>query len=112
MLALFSLAQKYPKLLGLADMAKLKTNQLNKEHLARVADAFDSTVPLTDAAQDALIALLKGRDINDVANLVTSPEAVQDVVTFFRSGLTGLQELHNPAPVEFSDGADLLMISR
>lgn len=108
MLALFSLAQQYPKLLGLADMAKLKTNQLTKEHLARIAAAFDSTVPLTEAAQDALIALLKGKDINDVADLVTSPEAVQDVVTFFRSGLSGLHALHNPESSEFAEDAEQL----
>lgn len=102
-LAIVSLLAKYPKLAGLSDMLQLKSNQLDRSHLIRIADAFGATVPLNEGTQNAFVALLKGKDINDVADMIQSPESVQDVVAFFTGGFSRLNKLHATEVVEAGD---------
>lgn len=87
---LLSLLAKYPKLAALGDIAKLRSNQIGVTHLERIADAFNTKLPVTPEITEAFIALLKGRNINEVADLIQSPESLADLVTFFREGYQGL----------------------
>lgn len=86
------LLAKYPKLVGLADMATLKANQLTTDHLVRVADAFGAQIPITQEISEAIIALFKGHDINVVADMIQSPEALNDLIVFFTGGFRSLVE--------------------
>lgn len=103
------LAAKYPKLMSLSDMASLRANQITRSHLDRVANAFDVTIPVSDELVEAFIHLLKGRDINTVADLIVSPEAIGELVTFLHGGYRALVSTNGEAAM-FSDDAALLFI--
>lgn len=85
-----AILSKYPKLAGLSDMLRLKANQLTIDHLIRISDAFNTKLPITEETSKALLALFKGHDINDVADMIQSPEALTDIVVFFTHGIKGL----------------------
>lgn len=92
-LAAIGLLQKYPGLVNLQDMLSLKSNQLNITHLQRIAQALKVEIPFHDEILEALLGLLKGRDINEVADLIQSPESVGDLVVFFQGGYRGLVDM-------------------
>ena len=86
------LAAKYPRLLDLSDLLHLRVNQITKEHLIRVADAVGVAIPFNDEIVEAFIALLRGKNINDVADLLQSPESVGALITFLQGGYKSLVE--------------------
>lgn len=86
------LAAKYPRLLGLSDLLHLRVNQITKDHLVRVADAVGVAIPFNDEIVNAFIALLRGKNINDVADLLQSPESVGALITFLQGGYRSLVE--------------------
>lgn len=89
---LLGLLAKYPKLATLGDIANLRSNQISVAHLERIADAFNVQIPVTPEVTEAFVALLKGHNVNDVADLIQSPESMTDLITFFRGGFRGLVE--------------------
>jgi len=102
MIALGQLLAKYPKLLGLTDMKDLRANQLRSQDVQRIADAFNVTVPFTDELVGAFLELLKGREINSVADMIQDQQSVVDVVTFLTSGYRGLVEIKAAQAAETS----------
>lgn len=109
--AAMQLLAKYPKLAGLSDMLSLRANQLTRSHFDRIADALNVTVPFSDEIQDAIIHLLRGKDIHYVADLIKSPEGVVEIVTFATSGVRGLKQAKSSADSEFAEDAVSLFIS-
>lgn len=93
-LLMAQVAAKYPGLLSLSDMANLKANQLNESHLVRIGKAFGVELPVSEELLSALVALLKGKNLNEVADLVKSPEAIEEIVTFVRGGFKDSLELY------------------
>lgn len=103
--ALISLVQKYPGLMELSDLRSLKTNQLSAEHVHRIAKAFDVTVPFTDELVHAFIAMLKGKDVNEVADLIQDPASLRDVVAFLTGGFKEVRAIREPvADIDFYIG--------
>lgn len=94
--ALITLVQKYPGLLELSDLKNLKTNQLTAEHLYRIAKAFGVTVPFTDELVHAFIAMLKGKDVNEVADLIKDPASLRDIVAFLTGGFKEVRAIRVP----------------
>lgn len=85
-LAVAQLLGQYPKLLELGDMVGIKANQLTPTHLQRVAAAFNVALPFTDELVAAFVDLLKGKDVNSVADAIQSPDSIRDIVLFFKGG--------------------------
>lgn len=109
--AALQLLAKYPKLAGLSDMLKLRANQLNRSHFDRIADALGMEVPFSEEVQNAFLHLLRGKDINYVADLIQSPEAVVELVTFATSGVKGLSKAKSADESGFDPEASALFIS-
>jgi hypothetical protein len=109
-LAAMQLLAKYPKLVGLSDMLKLRANQLDRSHFDRLAEAIGVEIPISDEVQNAILHLLRGKDINYVADLIQSPESVVEIVNFAKGGFRGLIEAKTVATSEFADDAVLLFI--
>lgn len=109
-IAVMQLIAKYPKIVGLSDMLSLRANQLEKVHLERVADALGIEIPFNDEIINALIELLRGKDIDTVADLIQSPDSIGELVTFLRGGYKGLIEAKT-TEVGFSPEADVFFIN-
>lgn len=100
---------KYPKLVGLADMLKLRANQLTIDHFIRISDAFETKLPITEETCNALLALFKGHNINDVADMIQSPDALADIVLFFTNGIRGLTDRGETDEVYTEEAASLFL---
>lgn len=99
---LAQVAQKYPRLLSLGDLLKKNANQLTIEDFVRVADALGVEVPVGPELQQAGLALLKGKGINEVSDMIRHPDSLEELVVFFRRGFGGLKELHQSRALERS----------
>jgi len=97
---LSKIAAKYPKLLGCGDLLNNKLNQLSAADISRVASAVGVEIPVGPELQQAAISLLRGKDINQVADLIQHPDSFEEIFMFLRKGTSGLQELHKMRTLE------------
>lgn len=109
-LAALQLVQKYPGLMSLVDLKDMKASDLTKEHVTRIAAAFGHNLPFTEELVDALVALLRGKNIHAVADIIRSPDSMTDLVTFFKGGYKGLIEAKSQ-PEGYSADADVLFLT-
>lgn len=70
----------------LAPLFGKKLSDLSLGDLQVAADTFDVNVPVTEELKTAALALLQGQNIDSVAELVQSPESVQQLISFFKRG--------------------------
>lgn len=84
--AVMQLLGQYPGLLQLADLKDLKAKDLRVEHAQRIADAFKVQIPFNDELVGAFVALLRGKNIHAVGDLIQSPESIGELVAFFKGG--------------------------
>lgn len=70
----------------LAPLFGKKLTDLSLDDLQVAADAFDVKVAVTEELKTAALALLQGQKIDSVADLVQSPESVQQLISFFKRG--------------------------
>lgn len=101
-------AARYPKLLGLTDMACLKLNQLTADHVVRIADALDTRIPVGEELLNALVAMLKGKNMNEVGDLIQRPETFEEIVTFIRGGWAAALELQEARALESQNVSEVV----
>lgn len=70
----------------LAPLFGKKLIDLSLEDLQVAADTLNVRVSVTDEIKAAALALLQGQNIDSVADLVQSPESVQQLISFFKRG--------------------------
>lgn len=76
--------------MDLMRMAKLtpllpkKLEELSTGDLDSITEIFGLKTSLTEEIKEAAVMLLKGRDLNTVADVVQSPESVQQLISLFR----------------------------
>lgn len=86
-----------------------RANQLTVGDLRSVAQALNSDIPVGEELLSATVELLKGKDINDVSELIQSREAIEELIVLVKGGLSAarqLQErrlLEGDAPGSFND---------
>lgn len=61
-----------------------KLTDLSLDDLNSVCDIFGLKVKLTEELKLAALGLLQGQDLSTVADVVQSPESVQQLVSLFR----------------------------
>lgn len=74
-------ALRYAKL---APLFGKKLSELSLDDLRVATDVFGVNVPVTEELKLAALSLLQGQSINSVADLVQSPESVQQLISFFK----------------------------
>lgn len=98
---------EYPGLLALKPLLALKTGDLTVDHVDQIAKAFRTELPVTEEIRNAAVELLKGRNINEVADMIQQPESIHDLVLFFKEGLSGLQNQRKFERGEYLGNEDL-----
>lgn len=79
--------------LGLATMLKFaplmgkRLEDLVVSEIVDVLSAFKVNVNVTDELMEAGLALLRGQDINTVADMVKSPDSIVQLLAFMQRGL-------------------------
>lgn len=70
-------------MLTLLPLLGKKISDLTLEDITRVRDFMKLDVVVTPELRDAGIALLQGMDIDSVADMIQSPESVQQLMSLF-----------------------------
>lgn len=70
-------------MLQLLPLLGKRIEDLSLDDLTKVRDALNLKVDVTPELRDAGIALLKGENIDDVSDMIKSPEAVQKLMSLF-----------------------------
>lgn len=73
-------------MIRLAPLANLKLEDLTIEHAAAVLEELGVKIPVTDELLRAGVSLLRGEDINSVADMIQSPDSVRKLVEFMGRG--------------------------
>jgi len=98
------------KLLPLLSLKDKRLEDLTIDELGQASSAFGIDVPVTSELKTAAIALLHGKDLNTVSDLIQSPESVTQLVTFLKGGFDSLK---SKAPVlEKEDDVPFIRFAR
>lgn len=73
----------FAKLMPFAHLLDKQITDLTTADIDGVLDALGVQVNVTEELRSAGLALLQGRDINSVADMIQSPESVQQLVAMF-----------------------------
>lgn len=76
------------KFTNLMPLASKTLDELTVSDLSSVADAFGVKVNVTQELKEAGLALLKGKDIHSVADMIQSPESVLMIVDFLNRAIS------------------------
>lgn len=72
------------RLAKLAPLMSKGLSELSQSDLELAASTFDIQVVVTEELRNAALALLQGQNIHSVAELIQSPESVQQLISMFR----------------------------
>ena len=78
-------------LLQLASLGKLlprRLESLTLEEIEGISDAFGVKISVTSELRDAALALLQGKSLDTVSDMIQSPESIRQLVLFLKGGLT------------------------
>lgn len=70
-----------------------RANQLTVGDLRSVASALNSDIPVGEELLGATVELLKGKDINDVSELIQSSDAIEELIVLVKGGLSAARQL-------------------
>lgn len=87
---LASLLAEFPGLVNLAHLKDKRATDLTPADVVDIGNAFGVDLPLTAEVQEALLAWLKGANLDTVSDLIQSPESVVQLVSFIRGGLLAI----------------------
>lgn len=84
-------------MLGLLTKYGEQLSALSLEDIDAIAATFNFKIKATEELKAAAVALMRGKDINTVADLVKSPESVKQLIEFVKNGSGELVEKMIPA---------------
>lgn len=96
------------KFLKLLPLASKRLEDLTLAELNDVREIMGVEVHVTDELKSAGLALLKGNNLDTVADLIQSPESIKQLIAFLRGGVTALA---SPEAVADAEGVDALVIT-
>lgn len=94
-LALAKIVARYPKVLGLQDLLKKDLKSLNIPDFARVFEALEVRRPPSPDLVKAVHAFLAGQGVHTAADLIQSPEAIEELIAMAIGGLEGFSALQD-----------------
>lgn len=100
-------------ILQLASLSKLlprRLESLTLEEIKGISDAFGVKVSVTNELRDAALALLQGKSLDTVADMIQSPESIQQLVLFLKGGLTHVVDVEIENHPDY-DGVSALTLS-
>lgn len=96
------------KFLKLLPLAGKRLEDLTLAELNDVREVMGVEVHVTDELKTAGLALLKGQNLDTVADLIQSPDSVKQLIAFLRGGVTALA---NPVGTADEEGVNALVIT-
>lgn len=76
----------------LAPLLNRSLSSLSMEELRDIGDTLGLKVRVTDELRDAALALLKGKSLDTVSDLVQQPESIRQLVTFLKGGVKSIAD--------------------
>lgn len=98
------------KLAALAGLKNRRLESLSLDDLRNVSDALGFKVSVTDELKSAALALLKGKSMDTVADLIQQPESIQQLVLFLKGGVTAVADAEIENHPDY-DGVNSLTLS-
>lgn len=96
--------------MGFAPLAKLKDRRLESLSVAELKEITTMVgldkLKVTDELKTAGLALLQGKSLDTVSDLINSPESVAQLVTFLKGGMKSI------ASTEMEDHPDYEAVNR
>lgn len=83
------------QLMQLAKLAPLMSRRLESltlDELRDIGDTLGLKVRVTEELKTAALALLQGKSLDTVADMIQQPESVQQLVLFLKGGMTSVAE--------------------
>lgn len=80
----------FGNMISLLPLMAKKLEELTLDDLSLVADALGMAVEITPDLKAAAVALMAGQDIHSVADLVKSPESIEQLIKFIHGGISSL----------------------
>lgn len=96
------------KFLKLLPLAGKRLEDLTLAELNDVREVMGVEVHVTDELKSAGLALLKGQNLDTVADLIQSPDSVKQLVAFIRGGVTAFA---SPTSIADEEGVNALVIT-
>lgn len=84
-------------LMKLLPLGAKQFDELTLSDLQLVGTTLGLEVDITPELKTAAIQLLAGNNINSVAELIQSPESIQQLITFIHGGISAIA---SPTPIE------------
>lgn len=94
-LALAKIVARYPKVLGLQDLLARDLKSLDISDFGRVFEALEVRRPPSPDLVQAAHAFLAGQGIHKAADLIQSPEAIEELIAIAVGGLDGFSALQD-----------------
>lgn len=80
--------------LKLAPLLTKKPDELSLEDLQAIMDAAGIEAEISEGAREVALALLQGKSIDKVSDIIQSPELIQELIQIFRPQSAQALPLH------------------
>lgn len=85
-------------------------SSLTIDELKSIGSTLGLKVSITGELRDAALALLKGKSLDTVADLIQQPESIQQLVSFLKGGITSIADAEVETHPDY-EGVQALTIS-
>lgn len=75
-----------------APLLNRKLDSLSTDEVREIGQAIGLKVTVTEELKDAALALLKGKSLDTVADMIQHPESIQQLVLFMKGGIQSVAE--------------------
>lgn len=84
--------QQLMRFAKLAPLMNRKLESLTLEELRGVSADLGLKIKVTEELKNAALSLLQGKSLDTVADMITQPESIQQLVVFLKGGATSIAE--------------------
>lgn len=101
--------QQLMRFAKLAPLMNRRLESLTLEELRDISTTLDLKIKVTEELKNAALSLLQGKSLDTVADMVTQPESIQQLVLFLKGGITSIAdaEIENHPDYEGVSGLTL-----
>ena len=84
--------QQLMRFAKLAPLMNRRLESLTLEELRDISTTLDLKIKVTEELKNAALSLLQGKSLDTVADMVTQPESIQQLVMFLKGGVSSIAE--------------------
>lgn len=80
------------QLVKLAPLMNRRLESLTLDELKGISDTLGFKVAVTEELKSAALSLLQGKSLDTVADMISQPESLQQIVLFLKGGITSIAD--------------------